>query len=120
MRHSAQPTNQRIGEWDSTKGDLVCCRLPCTVSALHPPNNTCQQRRVIFELIWRDFFKFFALKHGNRIFFQEGVVPRGGAKWRSDADAFARWRDGKTGWPLVDANMRELKATGMCVDVVLL
>jgi deoxyribodipyrimidine photo-lyase len=32
--------------------------------------------------------------------------------WSNDAEAFQRWKDGTTGWPLVDANMRELKATG--------
>lgn len=30
-------------------------------------------RRVIFELIWRDFFKFFSVKHGNGIFLETGT-----------------------------------------------
>lgn len=68
--------------------------------------------RVIFELIWRDYFKFFTIKHGTKIFLQDGVIPRPGAQWRREPSALARWRDGRTGWPLVDANMRELKATG--------
>jgi hypothetical protein len=34
--------------------------------------------------------------------------------WHAGGDlAFKRWKDGMTGQPLVDANMRELKATGM-------
>ena len=32
--------------------------------------------------------------------------------WSGDAEALRRWKEGTTGWPLVDANMRELKATG--------
>nr|QIQ49259.1 DASH cryptochrome [Volvox carteri f. nagariensis] len=66
---------------------------------------------VIFELIWRDYFRFFALKHGNRIFFETGTsgLP---LVWNPDADLWHRWRDGRTGLPLVDANMRELAATG--------
>lgn len=32
--------------------------------------------------------------------------------WSHDEQAFERWRLGKTGMPLVDANMRELKQTG--------
>lgn len=32
--------------------------------------------------------------------------------WSHDEQLFERWRDGKTGMPLVDANMRELKQTG--------
>ena len=61
--------------------------------------------------------RLFALKHGSRIFHLHGTAGsgRGGAPWRRDAAAFERWREGRTGWPLVDANMRELKATGGCV-----
>ena len=73
---------------------------------------------LIFELIWRDFFKFFAAKHGNRIFFPDGTAGRGNSwkggagQWRDDPAALAAWKAGKTGFPLVDANMRELAATG--------
>lgn len=82
------------------------------VNMLTTFSRSISSNRVIFELIWRDFFKFFTIKHGTKIFFQEGVIPRAGARWRRDPEALARWREGKTGWPLVDANMRELKATG--------
>lgn len=34
--------------------------------------------RVIFELIWRDFFRFFAAKHEDRIFYESG--PIGGSR----------------------------------------
>ena len=33
-------------------------------------------------------------------------------QWRDDPDAFQRWKDGRTGLPLVDANMREMAQTG--------
>lgn len=33
-------------------------------------------------------------------------------RWRADAELLRRWKEGATGWPLVDANMRELAATG--------
>ena len=70
---------------------------------------------VVFELLWRDFFKFQATKHGNRLFRGSGLLPPGDArvpKWVADGEAFSRWSSGTTGWPLVDANMRELAATG--------
>ena len=68
---------------------------------------------LIFELIWRDFYKFFAVKHGDAIF-AAGGIAKGGRhkKWRSDAAALEAWKSGTTGFPLVDANMRELAATG--------
>ncbi len=66
---------------------------------------------LIFELLWRDYFRFIAVKHGNKIFFPEGLqgieIP-----WKQDWERFDLWRTGKTGFPLVDANMRELAATG--------
>jgi deoxyribodipyrimidine photo-lyase len=65
---------------------------------------------VIFELTWRDFFRFQALKHGGALFAAGG--PAGAVKaWAAAPALLARWREGRTGWPLVDANMRELAAT---------
>ena len=66
---------------------------------------------LIFELIWRDFFRFICAKHGNKIFYLSGLqgidLP-----WKEDWQRFDLWREGKTGYPLVDANMRELALTG--------
>jgi len=74
---------------------------------------------VVFELLWRDFFKFFAMKHGNSIFLLDGTLGQAAhgshpnsRKWGLDKRHLQLWKDGKTGYPLVDANMRELKATG--------
>jgi len=66
---------------------------------------------LIFELIWRDFFRFIVAKHGNQVFKIEGMqgvaIP-----WKQDEQLFSLWRDGQTGYPLIDANMRELATTG--------
>ena len=76
---------------------------------------------MVFELLWRDFFRFMGLKVGDALFQREGPVPpkgQGAQAWRDPArdvdaaEALARWKAGKTGAPLVDANMRELQATG--------
>lgn len=66
---------------------------------------------VIFELIWRDFFRFFCEKHGNKVFLPGGTAGRR-PDWRNDKEALRRWKKGSTGMPLVDANMREMAATG--------
>ena len=64
-----------------------------------------------FELLWRDYFQLIACKHGARLFAAGGL--RGLAvPWRRDAAAFERWCTGRTGIPLIDANQRELLATG--------
>lgn len=64
-----------------------------------------------FELLWRDYFHLVHRKYGNRIFYPSGLrnvdVP-----WAYDETLAQAWRDGQTGYPLVDAAMRELKETG--------
>lgn len=71
---------------------------------------------LIFELLWRDYFQFLALKHGAALFQTEGMVSKKITSkkitWRQDAAAFERWRAGQTGISFVDANMRELLQTG--------
>jgi deoxyribodipyrimidine photo-lyase len=66
---------------------------------------------LIFELLWRDYFRFICTKHGSQVFQPEGLqgVP---LPWKQDWERFDLWREGKTGFPLVDANMRELAASG--------
>jgi deoxyribodipyrimidine photo-lyase len=66
---------------------------------------------LIFELIWRDFFRFICAKHGNKIFYLSGLQGIS-LPWKEDWERFNLWREGKTGYPLVDANMKELAATG--------
>lgn len=66
---------------------------------------------LVFELLWRDYFRFICLKHGDRIFYRSGLQGVSIA-WKEDWERFNLWREGKTGFPLVDANMREIAATG--------
>lgn len=68
-----------------------------------------------FELLWRDFFRFQSFKHGNKIFRKTGVKDKV-IEWRQmdkiGIECFQNWKDGKTGYPYVDANMIEMKETG--------
>ena len=66
---------------------------------------------LIFELLWRDYFRFICAKHGSKLFRPAGLQGIN-LPWKQDWPRFDRWRDGMTGFPLVDANMRELAATG--------
>ncbi|WP_375444186.1 DASH family cryptochrome [uncultured Fibrella sp.] len=67
---------------------------------------------LIFELIWRDFFRFVALRFGPRLFKPSGIKHDLKRRWQRDTDLFRRWAGGETGIPFIDANMRELNATG--------
>lgn len=66
---------------------------------------------LVFELIWRDYFRFYAAKHGRKIFMEGGPIESY-QTWINDPQMLARWKSGTLGVPLVDANMRELAATG--------
>lgn len=64
------------------------------------------------ELIWREFFMHilyhfpFSVESAFKPAYDQ--IP-----WRNDPEEFKKWCDGETGYPLVDAGMRQLKATGL-------
>lgn len=66
---------------------------------------------LLSELVWREFFTHLLVyfPHTVQHAYQEvyDAIP-----WRYDASEFLRWKEGMTGYPLVDAGMRELKETG--------
>ena len=66
---------------------------------------------LIFELIWRDYFRFICKKHGEKVF-QLGGIKNNVDKWSRNENYFWRWANGETGIPFIDANMRELNETG--------
>lgn len=66
---------------------------------------------LIFELIWRDYFRFICKKHGNKVF-QLAGVKNVVEKWSRNERHFWKWANGETGIPFIDANMRELNETG--------
>jgi deoxyribodipyrimidine photo-lyase len=63
------------------------------------------------ELIWREFFMQI-LYHFPEVVTNSFQSKFNIIEWRTDADDFDKWCNGKTGYPLVDAGMRELNATG--------
>ena len=66
---------------------------------------------LVFELVWRDFFKYISLKHGNDIFKIQGILGKE-YEWNRNEEAIHQWIEGKTEEPFVNANMLELKHTG--------
>ncbi len=65
-----------------------------------------------FELLWRDFFRLMGKKYGNRIFLKGGPQNKTLRALKNNRKVFDTWASGQTGVPFVDANMRELNATG--------
>lgn len=66
---------------------------------------------LIFELLWREFFHLQSYKHGSTLFTFTGI-QNNKPTTQYDHDIFLKWCDGKTGYPIVDASMRQLNATG--------
>lgn len=70
MKASEQPIRAHIGECGK-KNLTVMVQLSCwsTVICL-----VLSIIRVIFELLWRDYFKFVAVKYGNKLFQVKGKI----------------------------------------------
>lgn len=68
---------------------------------------------LIFELLWRDYFRLVLEKFGTDLFSLEGITARKQRQPQGlDIVKFHKWIDGKTGNRFIDANMIELKRTG--------
>ncbi|AJM92400.1 cryptochrome/photolyase family protein [Nitrosopumilus piranensis] len=70
------------------------------------PNHT-----IIRELYWRDFFTYL-MHHFQYTFSKEFNKNFQKIKWHKDKKYFLKWCKGQTGFPIVDAGMRELNQTG--------
>ncbi len=63
------------------------------------------------ELVWRDFYSQI-LQHFPHVEKNAFRVKYERVEWRNNEDEFKQWCNGKTGYPMVDAGMRELNNTG--------
>lgn len=63
------------------------------------------------ELIWREFFSNI-LWHFPHTVTRSFRTAYDRIKWRNDETEFLAWKEGKTGYPMVDAGIRQLNATG--------
>lgn len=84
-----------------------------TVSVREIVTKAVQHDNITFlkELIWREFFMQILWHFPHTV--TRSFKPQYDAiKWRNDPEEFKKWCDGTTGYPLVDAGMRELNQTG--------
>jgi deoxyribodipyrimidine photo-lyase len=66
--------------------------------------------RFVLELAWREFFHH-VLFHFPRVARESFRPGLDALAWRDDEDSLEAWKAGRTGYPLVDAAMRELSTT---------
>ena len=67
---------------------------------------------LVFELIWRDYFRFMMKKHGHQFFLPSGIKPVETIVQQHNEELLQKWVHGETGNDFIDANMIELKQTG--------
>jgi deoxyribodipyrimidine photo-lyase len=67
---------------------------------------------LVFELMWRDYFRLMMEKHPKNFFLQNGI--QNNVKWNLNHSVLdvENWKNGKTQNDFVNANMLELKQTG--------
>ncbi len=78
--------------------------------ALHGANESTYW--LVFELMWRDYFRFMMKKYHAKFFQQAGIQQKGIAVTKHNTKQLNDWINGKTGVAFIDANMIELKQTG--------
>ncbi len=70
-----------------------------------------EQHPLLRQLYWRDFFHHIAW-HFPHVFGGSFYKQYDKLKWSHSATLLQAWKDGCTGFPIVDAGMRELRETG--------
>lgn len=119
ISHYKETRNQLIGAQYSSKLSAWLahgCISPRTIySEIIKYENQVMKNEstywLIFELLWRDYFKFVMTKYPSALFKKDGIKKHKRVM-SDDMDAFSLWKDGKTGNDFIDANMTELNATG--------
>ena len=56
-------------------------------------------------------FQFVCRHYGDSVFYLTGIMDKR-MEWSQDMTKFRAWKEGRTGVPFIDANMREMKETG--------
>lgn len=67
---------------------------------------------LIFELLWREYFRFLMMKYGKAIFSTYGIKGHSHKRMENNLKKFQQWVNGETVEPFVNANMNELRLTG--------
>ncbi|CAI3936911.1 Deoxyribodipyrimidine photolyase (PhrB) (PDB:1TEZ) [Commensalibacter communis] len=64
------------------------------------------------ELIWREFYQHLIVAHPYLCKHKPFIDWTDRIKWKNNPDHFEQWKTGNTGYPIIDAAMRQLNQTG--------
>lgn len=82
-----------------------------TVSIRKIINRIRDNETFLSELIWREFFMQI-LYHFPHVVHQNFRPKYNSISWKNNSSDFEKWKNGMTGYPMVDAGMRQLNKTG--------
>jgi deoxyribodipyrimidine photo-lyase len=117
--HYKETRNQLIGENYSSKfspwlanGSLSARKIFTEIKKFEKEVDSNESTYwLVFELLWRDYFRFVTKKYGSKIFLKGGIKNKT-YDYNNDIELFDRWKSGKTDNDFVNANMIELLKTG--------
>ncbi len=75
----------------------------------HPDDD--QSKGIIYELMWREYFQWYAREHGKKLFTFSGITETKPLT-TFHSERFEKWCQGTTPWPIVNACMHQLMRTG--------
>ncbi|MET4081323.1 deoxyribodipyrimidine photo-lyase [Pedobacter sp. UYP30] len=76
------------------------------------PNAKAMFNHILLGLLWRDYFRFMFKKHGYKFYEQDGFGNQPPVDTKNEEVNFDHWKNGQTGFAVVDAVMTELNSTG--------
>ncbi|HXK00451.1 MAG TPA: deoxyribodipyrimidine photo-lyase [Buchnera sp. (in: enterobacteria)] len=79
---------------------------------LYQLNNNIDKCMWLNELIWREFYKHLLIRYPKISQFKSLSNLESKIIWNTNKKHFTAWKEGKTGYPIVDAGMRQLNTLG--------
>lgn len=112
--HPSVPATSRLSQdlrWGTLSIRMAYAEANKAFEAARDPKVRDSYHTFIKELAWRDFY-LHLLEAYPEVLSHEFNKDYRGLPWAEPDEKFAAWQEGQTGFPIVDAGMRELKTTG--------
>ncbi len=112
--HPAVPATSRLSQdlrWGTLSIRKVYAEAHKALESSQNPLIRESYHTFIKELAWRDFY-LHLLEAFPDVLIQEFKKDYLGLPWEEPDQKFTAWKEGQTGFPIIDAGMRELKTTG--------